>query len=120
MNLKNYSQMDLFPDKSTTKFIEAVLSLFKATPIFENVPNENFTLDNESNIAKGFFITDAAFQGCPFIASGSLNAFIEENFGYDIFKLNQGFYKSFQTVTELSQEEIFRNKILHYMRYEES
>ena len=113
--MKNYSQMDLFPDKATKKFIEAVLSLFKAAPIFENVPNDNFTLNNEENILKGFFITDAAFQGCPFIASGSLNAFIAENFGYDIFQLNQGFYKSFQTVTELSQEKIFLNKILHYM-----
>ena len=115
MNLKNYSQIDISPDKATKNFIEAVLSLFKAAPIFENVPNDNFTLNNEENVMKGFFITDTAFKGCPFIVSGSLNAFIAENFGYDIFKLNQGFYKSFQTVTELSQEKIFSNKILHYM-----
>ena len=115
INLKNYSQIDISHDKATKNFIEAVLSLFKAAPIFENVPNDNFTLNNEENVMKGFFITDAAFKGCPFIVSGSLNAFIAENFGYDIFKLNQGFYKSFQTVTELSQEKIFSNKILHYM-----
>ena len=112
--MKNYSQM-YFPDNQTTLYIKAVLSLFKAAPILENVPTKIFSLDNESNIAKGFFITDAAFQNCPFIASGYLNDFIEKNFGYDILKLNQSFYKSFQTVTELSQEEIFKNKILHYM-----
>ena len=113
--MEGYSEFKISPDEKTTAYIQAVLSLFKAAPILQGVSTENFTLNNEENVAKGFFITDAAFQGCPFIASGSLNAFIEKNFGYNIFELNQAFYKSFKTVTELSQEEILRNKIMHYL-----
>lgn len=93
------------------KFIKAVISLFKAVP---SVPfnADDFKIDNNANILKGFFITEAAAKSCPIY--GDILQFIEGKFGYDIFELNQGFYKSFQTVTELSQQEILANKLLHY------
>ena len=96
-------------------FVKAVLSLFKAAPILKNVSSENFTLDNEKNIANGFFVTEDAFKNCPIVADKNISDFIKKIFGYNLFELNQGFYKSFKTVTELTPEKIFANKILHYM-----
>ena len=96
-------------------FIRSVLILFKAAP---NVPVENiseYNLDNRKNISQGFFITDDAFKNCPCIADEKILQFIKNQFGYDIFELNQGFYKSFYTVKNLSPQQILANKILHYM-----
>ncbi len=93
-------------------FIKAVITLFKAVPIVKNFEyDKNFS--NEENITKGFFITEEAFKNCPI--DEEILKFIEEKFGYDIFELNQGFYKSFQTVTELSPQQILANKLLHYL-----
>ena len=92
-------------------FIKAVVTLFKSVPKIKNISAAEFS--NEENVAKGFFITDAAFKTCP-IDEEILN-FIAEKFGYDIFQLNQGFYKSFKTVAELTPQKILANKLLHYM-----
>ena len=92
-------------------FIKAVITLFKSVPMVENISDVEFS--NDENVTKGFFITESAFKTCP-IDEEILN-FIEEKFGYDIFELNQGFYKSFKTVTELSPEKILANKLLHYL-----
>ena len=96
-------------------FVKAVISLFKAVPIVKNISDDNFTLDNESNIAHGFFITDDAFKNCPYVADKNIIDFIEKNFGYNVFELNQGFYKSFKTVADLTPQKILANKLLHYM-----
>ena len=96
-------------------YVKAFISLFKAVPIFENAPADTFLLDNESNIAHGFFITDDAFKACPLVANKNIIDLIEKNFGYNVFELNQGFYKSFKTVADLTPEKILANKLLHYM-----
>ena len=92
-------------------FVKAVIALFKSVPAVQNISNVEFS--NEKNILRGFFITEDAFK------SGAIDEeilkFIEEKFGYDISELNQGFYKSFKTVTELSPQQILANKLLHYM-----
>ena len=96
-------------------FVRAVLNLFKAAP---NLSNKNFpayTLDNERNLANGFFITERAFQACPCIAADELFDFLKDKFGYNLFELNRGFYKSFKTVTDLTPQKILVNKLLHYM-----
>lgn len=92
-------------------FIKAVINLFKSVPTVQNVSDVEFS--NEENITKGFFITESAFKACPI--DEEILKFIEEKFGYNIFELNQGFYKSFQTVTELTPQKILANKLLHYM-----
>lgn len=94
-------------------FIKAVISLFKAVPIIKNFSAAESNFSAESTISKGFLVTEPAFKVCPI--DEEILDFIEKKFGYNIFELNQGFYKSYQTVTELSQEEILRNKIMHYL-----
>ena len=93
------------------KFIKAVITLFKSVPMVQNISNVEFS--NDENVTKGFFITETVAKSCPI--DEEILKFIEGKFGYDIFELNQGFYKSFQTVTELSQQEILANKLLHYL-----
>ena len=95
-------------------FVKATLNLFKAVPNLENENFSNYTLNNARNVANGFFITEKAFQFCPCVAGKTFFNFLKNNFGYDIFELNQGFYKSFKTVTELSPQQILVNKLLHY------
>ena len=96
-------------------YVRAALNLFKAVP---NLEKENFppyTLDNEKNLAGGFFITEEAFKVCPCVADKKILKFMKDKFGYNIFELNQGFYKSFETVAELTPQKILINKLLHYM-----
>ena len=96
-------------------FVKAVLNLFKAVP---NLANENFppyTLDNEKNLANGFFIAEETFKVCPCVADEKIFDFLKSKFGYDIFELNRGFYKSFETVADSTPQKILANKILHYM-----
>ena len=96
-------------------FVQATLNLFKAIP---NLSDENFssyTLDNEKNLSNGFFVTEEAFKVCPCVADEKIFDFMKKKFGYNLFELNQGFYKSFQTVVESSPQKILANKILHYM-----
>ena len=96
-------------------FVKATLNLFKAVP---NLSEENFsdyTLDNEKNLANGFFVPENVFENCPCVADKKIFDFIKHKFGYNIFELNQGFYKSFQTVKNLTPQKILANKILHYM-----
>lgn len=102
-------------DVKILNFVKAVLNLFKAVP---NLANENFppyTLDNERNLARGFFVTERAFKVCPCVADKKIREFIKKNFGYDIFELNRGFYKSFETVANSTPQKILVNKLLHYM-----
>ena len=96
-------------------FVKAVLNLFKAVP---NLSNKNFppyTLDNEKNLANGFFVTERAFKFCPCVADKKIFKFMKSKFGYDIFELNRGFYKSFETVANSTPQKILVNKLLHYM-----
>lgn len=97
------------------EFVKASLTLFKAVPNLSEEKFENYTLDNEKNIADGFFVTDDAFKVCPCVADEKIFNFIKYKFGYNIFELNQGFYKSFQTVANLTPQQILANKLLHYM-----
>lgn len=96
-------------------FVKAVLNLFKAVP---NLAGENFppyTLNNEKNLANGFFVTERAFQVCPCVADRKIFKFMKSKFGYDIFELNRGFYKSFKTVADSTPQKLLVNKLLHYM-----
>ncbi|MBR1647493.1 MAG: hypothetical protein IJ685_12060 [Selenomonadaceae bacterium] len=96
------------------EFVRATLNLFKAVPHLEN---ENFpprALDNDKNLANGFFVTDKAFRVCPCVADKKIFRIIKDEFGYDIFELNRGFYKSFQTVADSTPQKILLNKLLHY------
>ncbi|MBR6713543.1 MAG: hypothetical protein IKI76_11200 [Selenomonadaceae bacterium] len=97
----------------TFRYVQGVLTLFKAAPTLEI--ESNYTLDNERNLKNGFFITEAAFKACPCIAAEELFDFLKEKFGYNIFELNQGFYKSFKTVADSTPQKILVNKLLHYM-----
>ena len=99
----------------TFRFVQAVLSLFKAAPNLEDKTFPAYTLDNERNLANGFFITETAFKVCPCVAAAELFDFLKDKFGYNIFELNRGFYKSFRTVAELTPQKILVNKLLHYM-----
>lgn len=101
--------------KEVFSFVKAVLSLFKAVPNLESGQFASYTLNNERNLANGFFITERAFKSCPCVAATGIVDFIKSKFGYNIFELNQGFYKSFRTVTELTPQKILINKLLHYM-----
>ena len=104
--------------KSTEKifaFVQSTLTLFKAVPNLADEKFPDYTLDNEKNILNGFFVTEEAFRNCPCVADEKILDFIKNKFGYNLFELNQGFYKSFQTVANLTQREILANKILHYM-----
>ena len=101
--------------KEVFSFVKAVLNLFKAVPNLEGEKFTPYTLDNERNLANGFFITERAFKVCPCVAATGIVDFIKSKFGYNIFELNQGFYKSFRTVTELTPQKILINKLLHYM-----
>ena len=101
-------------DTEIFNFVQATLNLFKAVPNLENEKFSNYTLNNARNVANGFFITEKAFQFCPCVAGKNFFDFLKKNFGYDIFELNQGFYKSFETVANLSPQQILVNKLLHY------
>ena len=96
-------------------FVKATLNLFKAVPDLSNEKFPAYTLDNEKNLTHGFFVTEKAFKLCPAVADTSILKFIDEKYGYNILELNQGFYKSFRTVANLSPQEILANKLLHYM-----
>lgn len=95
-------------------FVRATLSLFKAAPTLENENFAAYTLNNEKNLANGFFITDAAFKVCPCIADEKIFPLLKDKFGYNIFELNQGFYKSFGTVAGSTPQKLLINKLLHY------
>lgn len=96
-------------------FVRACLNLFKAAPNLENEKFPEYVLDNEKNLANGFFITDEAFKVCPCLADENFFPFLKDKFGYDIFELNQGFYKSFGTVASSTPQKLLINKLLHYM-----
>ena len=96
-------------------FVRAVLNLFKAVPKLDEKNFPPQTLDNEKNLANGFFITEEAFKVCPLVADEKILAFIKDKFGQNIFELNRGFYKSFATVADSTPEKILANKLLHYM-----
>ena len=96
-------------------FVRATLNLFKAVPNLEGEKFPRYTLDNERNLANGFFVTEEAFKVCPCIASEKIRDFMKSKFGYNLFELNRGFYKSFKTVTDLTPQKILVNKLLHYM-----
>lgn len=96
-------------------FVQATLNLFKAVPNLSEKNFPNYELDNEKNLANGFFVTADAFKVCPCVADEKIFDFVKNKFGYNIFELNQSFYKSFQTVAESSPQKILMNKILHYM-----
>lgn len=96
-------------------FVQACLNLFKAVPNLEGEKFITYNLNNERNLANGFFVTDKAFKVCPCVAATGIVDFIKSKFGYNIFELNQGFYKSFRTVTNLTPQQILINKLLHYM-----
>lgn len=96
-------------------FVKATLNLFKAVP---NLSEEKFIvykLDDEENISNGFFVTEKAFEVCPCVADKKILDFIKKKFGYNLFELNQGFYKSFRTVADSTPQTLLANKILHYM-----
>lgn len=95
-------------------FVEACLYLFKAVPYLENVNYPPEVLDNEKNLAHGFFITDEAFKVCPCIADEKIFPLLKDKFGYNIFELNRGFYKSFGTVAGSTPQKLLINKLLHY------
>ena len=95
-------------------FVQATLNLFKAAPVLAD-KNLEYTLNNEKNLAHGFFITDKAFDGCPCLADKEIFKFIKDKFGYNIFDLNRGFYKSFGKVADSTPQKILLNKLLHYM-----
>ena len=94
-------------------FVKAALNLFKAVPTVESA--QSYALDNEKNLAHGFFVTERAFRACPCVADEKIFDVMKSKFGYDIFELNRGFYKSFGTVAESTPQKILANKILHYM-----
>lgn len=96
-------------------FVRAVLNLFKGAPKLDEKNFPPQTLDNEKNLANGFFITEEAFKVCPLVADEKILAFIKDKFGQNIFELNRGFYKSFATVADSTPEKILANKLLHYM-----
>lgn len=96
-------------------FVEAVLTLFKAVPNISEEKFSDYILNNEKNLSNGFFITEKAFKVCPCIGGKKFFQFLQNKFGYNIFELNQSFYKSFQTVAKSSPQKILANKILHYM-----
>ena len=95
-------------------FVQATLNLFKAAPVLADKKLE-YTLNNEKNLAHGFFITDKAFDGCPCLADKEIFKFIKDKYGYNIFDLNRGFYKSFGKVADSTPQKILLNKLLHYM-----
>ena len=104
--------------KSTEKifnFVKATLNLFKSVPNLSDEKFSDYKLDNEKNILNGFFVTEKAFEVCPFVADKKILDFIKNKFGYNLFELNRGFYKSFQTVANLTPQKILANKLLHYM-----
>ena len=96
-------------------FVQATLNLFKALPNLSDEKFSDYKLDNEKNLAEGFFVTEEAFKVCPCVADKKIFDFLKKKFGYNIFELNQSFYKSFKTVAESSQQKILTNKLLHYM-----
>ena len=96
-------------------FVRAVLNLFGAAPNLSDKNFPNYTLDNEKNLANGFFITENAFKACPCVADKKILRYLQDRFGYNVCDLNRGFYKSFGAVSKLSQERILANKLLHYM-----
>ena len=96
-------------------FVKSVLNLFKAVPNLEGEQFPHYILDNEYNLANGFFITERAFKVCPCVANGKILNFIKEKFGYNIFELNQSFYKSFETVANLTPQQILLDRILYYI-----
>lgn len=97
------------------EFVQATLNLFKAVPNLSEEKFSAYELDNEKNLSNGFFVTEEAFKVCPCVADEKIFDFIKKKFGYNIFELNQSFYKSFQTVAESSPQKILANKLLHYM-----
>lgn len=96
-------------------FVKATLNLFKAVPSLSEEEFSEYKLDNEKNISNGFFVTEKAFEICPCVADRKIFNFIKSKFGYNLFELNQGFYKSFQTVADSTPQKILANKLLHYM-----
>ena len=95
-------------------FVHATLNLFKAVPHVENENFPRYTLDNDKNLAHGFFVTERAFHACPCVADEKIFRVMKDEFGYNIFELNRGFYKSFQTVADSTPQKILLNKLMHY------
>lgn len=90
------------------------MRLFKAVPHLEGENFQQYKLDNEKKLAQGFFITERAFKACPCVADKKIIDFIKKIFGYNIFELNQGFYKSFKTVADSTPQKLLANKLMHY------
>jgi len=95
-----------------TTYEKAVLTLFRAVP---RTGKASAQPDNEQNMAHGIYITPEAMAACPSLQDSDSCNFLWENFGYDMWAMNQGFYKNFHEVRDASPEQWLIHQILHYM-----
>lgn len=95
-----------------TTYERAVLTLFRAVPRTGKVSAQP---DNEQNTAHGIYITPEAMAACPSLQDSDSCNFLWENFGYDMWAMNQGFYKNFHEVRDASPKQWLIHQILHYM-----
>ena len=95
-----------------TTYEKAVLTLFRAVP---RTGKASAQPDNEQNTAHGIYITPEAMAACPSLQDSDSRKFLWENFGYDMWAMNQGFYKNFHEVRDASPKQWLIHQILHYM-----
>ena len=95
-----------------TAYEKAVLTLFRAVP---RTGKNSVQPDNEKNAANGIYITPEAMAACPSLQNIDSHKFLWEKFGYDMWAMNQGFYKNFHEVQEASPKQWLIHQILHYM-----
>ena len=97
------------------EFIQASLNLFKAVPKIEDQYIPQYTLANENNLENGFFVTVRTFQVCPYVASGKISNFIRDNYGYNIYEMNKGLYKTLGKLANLTPKEALFDRIMSYL-----
>ncbi|MBQ7501856.1 hypothetical protein IJT93_03955 [bacterium] len=95
----------------TTKFVKAVIALFKSVPHLDEAGSKPFCA-SDLLAQNGVFVTEAAQKALPSI--GVFSSFIAKTHGYDLKKANAGLFDTFAAVKAASPKEYFYNQVLHY------
>ena len=103
--------------KNELDYIKSVLKVFKSLPedYSSNVYSKGeLELLDKRTLSFGIILSDRAKRSISKEYFEEIISYIKDNYGIDLFELNQGFFKDFNYPKEYSRDEIFYEQILHY------
>ena len=104
--------------KNELDYIKSVLKVFKSLPesYLSNIYSKGeLELLDKRTLRFGVILSDRAKRSISKEYFEEIISYIKDNYGINLFELNQGFFKDFNYPKEYSGDEIFYEQILHYI-----